>query len=78
MTMADTTDAAADAKALTINGEAVASKAANLSELLVELGYGGSKVATAVNGDFVAADGRAECSLQNDDRIEIVAPRQGG
>ncbi len=78
MIMADTTEAAADTKALTINGEAMQSKAANLSELLVELGYGDSKVATAVNGDFVAADGRAACSLHNDDRIEVVAPRQGG
>ncbi|MEM7749887.1 MAG: sulfur carrier protein ThiS [Pseudomonadota bacterium] len=76
--MADTTEAAADIKALTVNGEARESRAANLSELLVELGYGGSKVATAVNGDFVSAAGRVECALRSDDRIEIVAPRQGG
>ncbi|MEM6496110.1 MAG: sulfur carrier protein ThiS [Pseudomonadota bacterium] len=76
--MADTTEAAAGIKALTVNGEARESSAANLSELLVELGYGDSKVATAVNGDFVSAAGRAECGLRSDDRIEIVAPRQGG
>ena len=51
MIMADTTEAAAGIKALTVNGEARESSAANLSELLVELGYGDSKVATAVNGD---------------------------
>lgn len=76
--MADTTAIAARVKALTVNGEAVESSAANLAELLGELGYGEAKVATAVNGDFVAAEGRSVCSLQNDDRIEIVAPRQGG
>jgi sulfur carrier protein len=36
------------------------------------------KVATAVNGDFVSAASRAQRLLSPDDRIEIVAPRQGG
>ena len=78
MVMADTTKPAVSAKSLTINGETAKSSAATLSELLVELGYGDSKVATAVNGDFVAAAARNTCGLENDDRIEIVAPRQGG
>ena len=76
--MADTTVMAEHAKVLTVNGDAMESSAANLSDLLAELGYGDAKVATAVNGDFIAADGRADCSLQSNDRIEIVAPRQGG
>lgn len=78
MFMADTTEVPIHSKALTVNGNAMASEAASLSELLVELGYDDAKVATAVNGEFVATDSRAACSLQNDDRIEIVAPRQGG
>ena len=78
MVMVDTTKMAVSAKSLTINGEPVRTRAATLSELLVELGYGDSKVATAVNGDFVAAAARNACGLEDNDRIEIVAPRQGG
>lgn len=50
-----------------------------LAALLSELGYDPSaKVATAVNGDFVPKPQRAARSLSEADRIEIVAPKQGG
>ncbi|MEL6289337.1 MAG: sulfur carrier protein ThiS [Pseudomonadota bacterium] len=52
--------------------------AATLAELCDALGFGDARVATAVNGDFVSRTQRAERQLQADDRIEIVAPRQGG
>lgn len=64
--------------AITVNGEAVRSQAETLASLLDELGYGGAKVATAVNGTFVPAAQRAETRLQRDDQVEVVAPRQGG
>jgi sulfur carrier protein len=35
-------------------------------------------VATALNGHFVAARARETTRLAHGDKIEIVAPRQGG
>jgi sulfur carrier protein len=52
--------------------------ATRLSEMLVEIGMADAKVATAVNGDFVPAAGRASTHLAEGDRIEVVAPQQGG
>ena len=63
---------------ITVNGEALHSRAATLAELLAELGQGEAKVATAVNEDFVPAARRGAHALQEGDRVEIVAPRQGG
>jgi sulfur carrier protein len=61
-----------------VNGEAVRSRAANLAQLVAELGYGGAKIATARNGEFVPERERAATGLAAGDKIEIVAPRQGG
>ena len=36
-----------------VNGERARTRSRTLAELLVELGYGEAKVATARNGDFV-------------------------
>ena len=63
---------------LVVNGEAASTAAATLAGLIAERGLAGAKVATAVNGDFVPAGARAETRLADGDRIEIVAPRQGG
>lgn len=64
--------------AVTVNGAAMTVRAATLNGLLDELGYGDRRVATAVNGEFVSADARTACVLAAGDRIEVVAPRQGG
>ncbi|MET0156941.1 MAG: sulfur carrier protein ThiS [Methyloceanibacter sp.] len=61
-----------------LNGEAFATDAATLDELCARLGFGGAKIATAVNGSFVAASLRGTTKLDEADEIEIVAPRQGG
>ena len=61
-----------------VNGQPQETSARNLAELCAALGYGGAKIATAVNGDFVPAASRAETALSGEDRVEIVAPRQGG
>jgi sulfur carrier protein len=73
-------EAAAVAQSLNVlvNGEMVRSHAASLAELIAELGYGDAKVATALNGEFVPERARAGTPIAPDDRIEIVAPRQGG
>jgi sulfur carrier protein len=63
---------------LIVNGEAAQARAATLAALLDELGYGALEVATAVNGDFVPKRLRTVTALAAGDRIEIVAPRQGG
>jgi len=49
-----------------------------LAGALEELGYGGAVVSTAVNGEFIAAAQRARTELAEGDRIEVVAPMQGG
>ena len=73
--MAETKAATRD---VLVNGEQVQSGAATLAELLAELGYGDAKVATARNGDFVPERTRGEVRLSAGDKIEILAPRQGG
>ena len=61
-----------------VNGTAEESTAPTLARLLDALGYGGAKVATAVNEEFVPAATRGERQLAEGDRVEIVTPRQGG
>ena len=61
-----------------LNGEAFATDAKTLGELCGRLGFAEAKIATAVNGGFVAAAARGTTRLAEADEIEIVAPRQGG
>ncbi|MFC0500811.1 sulfur carrier protein ThiS [Asaia krungthepensis] len=49
-----------------------------LSDILIELGYGESKVATAIDGVFVPRSARSGRELQEGARLEILAPMQGG
>jgi sulfur carrier protein len=63
---------------ITINGHAREVMAEKLEQALDELGYRDSFVATAVNGEFVAKSARPDKQLLDGDRIEIVAPMQGG
>jgi sulfur carrier protein len=61
-----------------VNGEPVATDARTLAELCATLGFAPAKVATAVNGSFVASAKRGLTPLEPRDEVEIVAPRQGG
>ncbi len=61
-----------------VNGETVKTTAATLEQLVVEAGYGDVRVATALNGTFVAAGARAKADLSAGDRIEVLSARQGG
>lgn len=61
-----------------LNGETFATDAKTLDELCARLGFAEAKIATAVNGSFVAAVQRSATQLAPADEIEIVAPRQGG
>jgi sulfur carrier protein len=61
-----------------VNGEPVATDARTLAELCATLGFTQAKVATALNGSFVASAVRELTPLAPSDEVEIVAPRQGG
>ena len=61
-----------------VNGASREIRAADLAGALQELGYGGTVVATAVNGEFVPAAERLTARLADGDRLEVLAPMQGG
>jgi sulfur carrier protein len=61
-----------------VNGAPREVAAETLAEALEALGQGGDTVATALNEEFVPAAARAHTPLAPGDRVEIVAPRQGG
>jgi sulfur carrier protein len=61
-----------------VNGDWRDTGAVDLATALVELGYGEAVVATAVNGEFVPATSRQGARLAEGDRIEVLAPMQGG
>ena len=61
-----------------VNGASREVRAADLSAALEELGYGGTVIATAVNGEFVPAAERDAARLAEDDELEVLAPMQGG
>jgi sulfur carrier protein len=60
------------------NGEGRDVVGQTLSAVLVELGFAGALIATAVNGRFVPATARDLTLLKPGDTIEVVAPLQGG
>ncbi|MES2970473.1 MAG: sulfur carrier protein ThiS [Pseudomonadota bacterium] len=61
-----------------LNGLLTEVAAANLGDALTALGYGSSALATALNGVFVPAAARATTPLHDGDRVEVLAPMQGG
>ena len=61
-----------------VNAETKDVSAHVLSDILVELGYGDVKTATALNEAFVAKMARTQTNVVAGDRLEIVTPRQGG
>jgi sulfur carrier protein len=69
---------AAKRTSILVNGEATDTRAVSLADLVAELGFGENAVATALNGAFVPRHARVATLLSANDRVEIVAPRQGG
>jgi sulfur carrier protein len=61
-----------------VNGDAHDLEPGTLAAALDALGLSGRKIATAVNGRFVAAPARQAVTLAEGDRLEVVAPMQGG
>tara|TARA_B100001121_G_scaffold5056_1_gene4434 strand:- start:215 stop:409 length:195 start_codon:yes stop_codon:yes gene_type:complete len=62
---------------ITINGNSQLIQANNLEDLLLELKYQG-KLATALNENFIPLNERKKTILKDGDRVEIVAPMEGG
>ena len=63
---------------LVINGETRDVEATTLLSALEALEFAEATVATALNGEFVPKRARAATRVKDGDRIEILAPRQGG
>lgn len=63
---------------LIINGEDREIAAGTLAALVETLGLQEAKIATALNGTFVSKAARPKHALREGDRVEIVAPMQGG
>jgi sulfur carrier protein len=61
-----------------VNGAWRETTATDLAGALSELGYAAAVVATAVNGEFVASGARPGRPLAEGDRLEVLAPMQGG
>jgi sulfur carrier protein len=62
-----------------VNGDAhEVPAAASVASALDRLGFGGAVVATALNGEFVASSARGQVTLSDGDRLEVLAPMQGG
>lgn len=82
--LGNSTEAGRDAEGETgevdvfVNGNERRTAARTLAELLVELGYGDQRVATAVDGEFIPVADRPAAQLKDGNQIEIVSPRQGG
>ncbi len=61
-----------------LNGDPVDMQGTTLADLLEAEGFGGARIATAVNGEFVPASLRDGHALTEGDRVEVLAPMQGG
>ncbi|MCC5961295.1 MAG: sulfur carrier protein ThiS [Rhodobacteraceae bacterium] len=61
-----------------VNGDAQNVLARNVEDALRELGWQGARVATALNGEFLPKAARATTDLSDGDRLEVLAPMQGG
>lgn len=63
---------------ISVNGQTRELAAHNVARALGELDFNGASVATAVNGEFVLMTTRADRELAEGDRLEVLAPMQGG
>ena len=61
-----------------VNGNVHEIAALTVEMALRELGYGNATVATALNGEVIATAARSGAVLSERDRLEILAPMQGG
>lgn len=65
-------------KQIIVNAEEIKVSADNVEAALTELDYTTPSIATALNGVFIPRELRAGTALSDGDRLEILAPMQGG
>ena len=64
---------------LSVNNESVSlANKTLLSDALQKWGYGDSKIAVAINGEFVPRSTYSERELLDGDQVDIVKPVGGG
>lgn len=64
---------------LSVNGERrQLEQTTSIAAALKQWGYSGEDIAVAINGEFVPRSTYAERQVAQSDRIDIVAPIQGG
>ncbi|MEJ1992098.1 MAG: sulfur carrier protein ThiS [Maritimibacter sp.] len=63
---------------ITVNAKSHKVAAQTLAAALEELGFTSPAIATALNGQFVPRPARAATALHDGDRLEVLAPMQGG
>ena len=63
---------------ITVNAKTCEVAADTLAAALVELGFANPAIATALNGQFVPKADRVVTTLMAGDRLEVLAPMQGG
>ncbi len=63
---------------IVVNGASRDTAAQDIAAVLAELGLGGAVVATALNGEFVPSSARGATRVAEGDRLEVLAPMQGG
>jgi sulfur carrier protein len=61
-----------------VNGETREVTAKTVAAALTELSLAKARVATALNGTFVPKAAREDTRLRAGDRLEVLAPMQGG
>ena len=61
-----------------VNGETREVTENTLTFVLKELGWAEARVATALNGNFVPKAARDTTQVSEGDRLEVLAPMQGG
>lgn len=64
---------------ITINGESqTLEQTTTIGSLLEQKGYNGKLVAVALNGEFLSKTYYDSTTIKENDKVEIVAPMQGG
>lgn len=63
---------------LIVNAQPCEVASTTLAEALPELGFTSPALATALNGQFIPREARAATALKEGDRLEVLAPMQGG
>ncbi|SEO30034.1 sulfur carrier protein [Salinihabitans flavidus] len=61
-----------------VNGAPQEVAAGTVAGALAEMGWTTGRVATALNGEFVPKSAREATMLREGDRLEVLAPMQGG